>query len=161
MKFSIRNLYQNWWTPLHKDIWQKWSCDSFQFLSWLWVELSGQVDSHVELPSREESAIATHWLGPWESLDALVKETISCPAGSWTNVPPLSRTKFVNTSTQLSRFLITIWRCVYRASYCNVLMTNGMHNSYNIFYSTVFCSTCFDELLVHHQEHCMIYCITQ
>jgi hypothetical protein len=26
-----------------------------------------------------------------------------------------------------------IWRCVYRASYRNVLMTNKMHNSYNQF----------------------------
>ena len=26
-----------------------------------------------------------------------------------------------------------IWCCVYRASYCNVLMTNEMHNSYNQF----------------------------
>ena len=24
-----------------------------------------------------------------------------------------------------------IWHCVYRASYCSVLMTNEMHNSYN------------------------------
>ena len=28
---------------------------------------------------------------------------------------------------------VLIWRCVYRASYCNVLMTNKMHNSYNQF----------------------------
>ena len=26
-----------------------------------------------------------------------------------------------------------IWPCVYRASYCNVLMNNEMHNSYNQF----------------------------
>ena len=26
-----------------------------------------------------------------------------------------------------------IWRCVYRASYCNVLMTNEMHNYYSQF----------------------------
>ena len=26
-----------------------------------------------------------------------------------------------------------IWRCVYRASYCNMLMTNDMHSSYNQF----------------------------
>ena len=27
-----------------------------------------------------------------------------------------------------------IWSCVYRASYCNVLITNEMHNSYNQFF---------------------------
>ena len=32
-----------------------------------------------------------------------------------------------------------LWRCVYRASYCNVLMTNEMHSPYNQFYSTIFC----------------------
>jgi len=58
------------------------------------MELSGQVYGHVDLLSREKSAVATHWLGPWERLDALVKETISCPASSWTHVPPLSRTYF-------------------------------------------------------------------
>ena len=26
-----------------------------------------------------------------------------------------------------------VWHCVYRASYCNVLITNEMHNSYNQF----------------------------
>ena len=33
-----------------------------------------------------------------------------------------------------------IRRCVYRASYCSVLMNNEMHSSYNQFYSTVFLS---------------------
>ena len=34
-----------------------------------------------------------------------------------------------------------IWRCVYRASYCNVLMTNEMHISYNQFLFHSFLST--------------------
>jgi len=51
-------------------------------------ELSGQVYGHVDLPSREESAVATYWLGSRERLDALGKETISWTAGSWTHVPP-------------------------------------------------------------------------
>ena len=56
-----------------------------------------------------------------------------------------------------------IWRCVYRASYCNVLMTNEMHSSYNQFYSTVFCLLYMfrTNQIVHHQEHGIIYCITQ
>jgi hypothetical protein len=56
-----------------------------------------------------------------------------------------------------------IWRCVYRASYCNVLMTNEMHNSYNQFYSTVFCLLYMfrTNLVVHHQDYGIIYCITQ
>ena len=33
-----------------------------------------------------------------------------------------------------------VWHSVYRASCCNVLMTNEMRNSYNQFYSTVFFS---------------------
>ena len=32
-----------------------------------------------------------------------------------------------------SYYSVLMWRCVYRASYCNVLMTNGMHSSYNQF----------------------------
>ena len=53
--------------------------------------------------------------------------------------------------------------CVYRASYCNVLMTNEMHNSYNQFYSTFFCLLYMfrKNLVVHHQEHSIIYCNTQ
>ena len=39
----------------------------------------------------------------------------------------------------LVKFLQCVWRCVYRASYCNVLMTNEVHSSYNQFYSTVLC----------------------
>ena len=55
------------------------------------------------------------------------------------------------------------WRCVYRASYCNVLMTNEMHNSYNQFLFHSFCLLYMfrTNLVVHHQEHCIIYCITQ
>ena len=39
-------------------------------------------------------------------------------------------------------------RCMYRASYCNVLMTNEMHNSYNqfLFHSFFACSTCFERI---------------
>ena len=47
---------------------------------------------------------------------------------------------------------------------CYVLMTNEMHNSYNQFYSTVlFCLLYMfrTNLVVHHQEHGIIYCITQ
>ena len=38
-----------------------------------------------------------------------------------------------------------------------------MHNSYNQFYSTVFCllSIFRTNLAVHHQQHGIIYCITQ
>jgi hypothetical protein len=46
---------------------------------------------------------------------------------------------------------------------CCVLMTNEMHNSYNQFYSTVFCLLYVfrKNLVVHQQEHCIMYCITQ
>ena len=52
---------------------------------------------------------------------------------------------------------------MYRASYCNVLMTNEMHNSYNQFYSSFFCLLYMfrTNLAVHHQQHGIIYCITQ
>ena len=45
----------------------------------------------------------------------------------------------------------------------NVLMTNEMHNSYNQFYSTVFCLLYMfrTNLAVHHQEHGIIYCVIQ
>ena len=44
----------------------------------------------------------------------------------------------------------------------NVLMTNEIHNSYNQFYSTVFCLLyMFRTNLVVHEEHGIIYCITQ
>ena len=66
----------------------------------------------------------------------------------------------VNFEIYLKRTGISIWRCVYRASYWNVLMTNEMHNSYNQFYSTVFLCLLYmlrTNLFVHHQEHCTIY----
>ena len=46
---------------------------------------------------------------------------------------------------------------------CCVLTTNEMHNSYNQFYSTVFCLLYMfrTNIVVHHQEHGIIYCITQ
>ena len=52
---------------------------------------------------------------------------------------------------------------MYRASYCNVLMTNEMHNSYNQFHSSVFCLLYMfrTNLVVHHQQYGIIYCITQ
>ena len=101
-----------------------------------------------------------------------------------------------------------IWRCVYRASYCSLLVTNKMHNSYNQFlfhsflsplhvsnessrsslgarrnilyytmcrrtnkmhkfWQIIFIFPMFllavhvsDELPVHHQEHCLLNCIT-
>ena len=46
----------------------------------------------------------------------------------------------------------------------SVLMTNEMHNSYNqFFYSTVFCLLYLfrKNLVVYHQEHGIIYCITR
>ena len=45
-----------------------------------------------------------------------------------------------------------------------VLITNEMHSSYNqFFYSTVFYLLYMfrTNLVVHHQEHGVIYCITQ
>ena len=58
---------------------------------------------------------------------------------------------------------VLMWRCVYRASYCNALMTNEMHNSYNQFYSTVFCLLYMfrRNLVIHYQEHKIMCCITQ
>jgi hypothetical protein len=58
---------------------------------------------------------------------------------------------------------VLMWRCVYRAPYCNVLMTNELHNSYNQFYSTVFCLLYMfrTNLVFHHQKHGVIYCVTQ
>ena len=58
---------------------------------------------------------------------------------------------------------VLMWRCVYRASYCNVLMTNETHNSYTQFYYTVFCLLYmfWTNLVVHHQEHGIIYCTAQ
>ena len=46
---------------------------------------------------------------------------------------------------------------------CCVLTTNEMRNSYNQFYSTVFCLLYMfrTNIVVHHQEHGIIYCITQ
>ena len=43
------------------------------------------------------------------------------------------------------------------------VMTNEMHNSYNQFYSTIFCLLYMfrTNLVVHHQKHGIIYCITQ
>ena len=42
-------------------------------------------------------------------------------------------------------------------------MTSKMHNSYNQFYSTIFCLLYMfrTNLVIHHQEHSIIYCITQ
>jgi hypothetical protein len=56
-----------------------------------------------------------------------------------------------------------IWRYTYRASYCNVSMTNEMHNSYNQFYSIVFLSSLHvsKESSRSSAQHGIIYCITQ
>ena len=45
----------------------------------------------------------------------------------------------------------------------SVLMTSEVHNSYNQFYSTVFGLLYMfrTNLVVHHQEHKIMYCITQ
>ena len=39
----------------------------------------------------------------------------------------------VKTENKSNETVELIWRCVYRASYCNVLMTNEMYNYYNQF----------------------------
>ena len=47
---------------------------------------------------------------------------------------------------------------------CNVLMTNEMHSSYNQFFIFIpqFLLYMFrTNLVVHHQQHGIIYCITQ
>ena len=56
-----------------------------------------------------------------------------------------------------------IWHCVYYASYCNVLMTNEMHNSYNQFLFHSFCLLYMFQmhLVIHQQEHSIIYYIIQ
>ena len=53
---------------------------------------------------------------------------------------------------------------MYRASYCDVLMTtNEMHNPYYQFLFHSFCLLYIfrTNLVVHHQEHGIIYCIKQ
>ena len=47
------------------------------------------------------------------------------------------------------------WRCMYRASYCDVLMANEMHNSYNQFFIPQFfvCSTCFERVRSTARSH--------
>ena len=52
---------------------------------------------------------------------------------------------------------------MYHASYCNGLMTNEMHNSYNKFLYHSFCLLYMfrTNLVVHHQEQGIMYCITQ
>ena len=50
------------------------------------------------------------------------------------------------------------------ASYCNVLMTNEMHNSYNQFLFHIIFRLLYmfrKDLVVHHQQHGIIYRITQ
>ena len=51
----------------------------------------------------------------------------------------------------------------YEHRTCYVLMTNEMHNSYNQFLFHSFCLLYMfrTNLVVHHQEHGIIYCITQ
>ena len=41
-----------------------------------------------------------------------------------------------------------VMTCVYRASYCDVLMTNEMHSSYSqvLLHSLFGCSTCFERI---------------
>ena len=48
-------------------------------------------------------------------------------------------------------------------NYRNVLMANEMHSSYKQSYLTFFCLLYMfrTNLVVHHQEHGIIYCITQ
>ena len=64
----------------------------------------------------------------------------------------------VGNLTDFTRRFWNIWRCVYRASYCNVLMTNEMHNSYNQFLFHSFCLLYMfrTNLVVHQQEHGII-----
>ena len=66
------------------------------------------------------------------------------------------RTEKRNQIAALSHFMDSI--------HYNVLITNEMHNSYiQFFYSTVFHLLYMfpTNLVVHHQEHGTIYCITQ
>ena len=53
---------------------------------------------------------------------------------------------------------------MYRTSYCNVLITNEMHSSYNQFlllFDSFLLYMFRTNLVVHHQERGIIYCITQ
>ena len=52
---------------------------------------------------------------------------------------------------------------MYRASYFNMLMNSEMHNSYNQFLFHSFCLFYMfrTNVVVHRQEHGIIYCITQ
>ena len=53
---------------------------------------------------------------------------------------------------------------MYRASYCNVLMTNETHSSYNQFlFQSFFCLLYMfrTNLVVHHQEHGIVYRLYQ
>ena len=67
------------------------------------------------------------------------------------------------TCKRKNKRLCLILRCVYRPSYCSVLMTNEMHSSYNQFLFHSFCLLYMfrTNLVDHHQEHGVIYCITQ
>ena len=69
----------------------------------------------------------------YSNYDDTAEETNPVPSIS------LSDNKFSTTHFSLIFKFPLIWRCTYRASYCNVLMTNEMHNSYNQFLSHNFC----------------------
>ena len=62
-----------------------------------------------------------------------------------------------------SRYFELWWKHKSYFFYYNVLMTNEMNNSCNQFYSTVFRLFYMfrTNLVVHHQEHGIMYCITQ
>ena len=64
---------------------------------------------------------------------------------------------------KILKFLSIIWRCVHRVSYCKVLISNELHNSYNkyLFHSFCLLYIFWTNPVVHQQQHGIIYCITQ
>ena len=87
----------------------------------------------------------------------------SCVFRSVIDLHQTSHTVTSQDGTKCDVYNRLMWRCVYRASYCNVLMTNEMHSSYNqfLFHSFFLLYVFRTNLVVHHQQHCIIYCITQ
>ena len=95
----------------------------------------------------ETTGISKHrcLLGPHAFLGTLFSYTrIQCPS--------------FRMQTQISHPYKT---AINTVSY--VLMTNKMHNSYNQFYNPFFCLLYMfrTNLVTHHEEHGIIYCITQ
>ena len=70
---------------------------------------------------------------------------------------------FINVlKLKWKKLAITIWRCMYRASYCNVYIDQRDAKLFWIvFIFSLNCSTCFGLSLVHHQEQHLISCTVQ